>query len=302
MRCASWRPTSSPRPAERVAELHSHTTIGLAPIVYLEGARAGFRVLHTAVAPLARGTSNPAAETTVRDLVASGFSHRLDLEALAEMADHFRRLAAERDLPVGEPQEFDATYYHHQLAGGMVSTTRRMLEEQRRPELFDAVLEEVGRVRAEMGYPIIVTPVSQMVATQALRNVVDPERWSNVSVETIRYFLGHYGDPSAPVDPDIADRVLSRPGVEELRHLEPIHLEGARARFGKRISDEELLLRLTMPEEQVDAMVAGRATAAPPPGSVGSPSARLLREVARREPVQHIRVETGDRVVEWRRA
>jgi oxaloacetate decarboxylase alpha subunit len=286
---------------ERVAELHSHTTIGLAPIVYLEGARAGFRVLHTAVGPLARGTSNPAAETTVRDLVASGFSHRLDLEALAEMAGHFRRLAAERDLPVGEPQEFDATYYHHQLAGGMVSTTRRMLEEQHRPELFDAVLEEVGRVRAEMGYPIIVTPVSQMVATQALRNVVDPERWSNVSVETIRYFLGHYGEPSAPVDPNIADQVLSRPGVEELRHLEPIHLEGARARFRKGISDEELLLRLTMPEEQVDAMVEGRATTAPP-GSVASPSARLLREVARREPVQHIRVETGDRVVEWRRA
>jgi len=194
----------------RVAELHSHTTIGLAPIVYLEGARAGFQVLHTAVGPLARGTSNPAAETTVRDLVASGFSHRLDLDALGEMANHFRRLAIERDLPVGLPQEFDATYYHHQLAGGMVSTTRRMLEEQHRPELFDAVLDEVGRVRAEMGYPIIVTPVSQMVATQALRNVVDAERWSNVSVETIRYFLGHYGEPSAPVDPAIADRVLSR--------------------------------------------------------------------------------------------
>ncbi len=198
----------------RVAELHSHTTIGLAPIVYLEGARAGFQVLHTAVGPLARGTSNPAAETTVRDLVASGFSHRLDLDALGEMADHFRRLASERDLPVGLPQEFDATYYHHQLAGGMVSTTKRMLEEQHRADLFETVLEEVGRVRAEMGYPIIVTPVSQMVATQALRNVVDPERWSNVSVETIRYFLGHYGEPSAPVDPAIADRVLSRPGVE----------------------------------------------------------------------------------------
>ena len=134
-----------------------------------------------------------------------------------------------RDLPVGLPQEFDATYYHHQLAGGMVSTTRRMLDEQHRPELFDAVLDEVGQVRAEMGYPIIVTPVSQMVATQALRNVVDPERWSNVSVETFRYFLGHYGEPSAPVDPAIADRVLSRPGVKELRHLEPIQLEGARA-------------------------------------------------------------------------
>jgi oxaloacetate decarboxylase (Na+ extruding) subunit alpha len=284
---------------DRPAELHSHCTIGLAPLVYFEGLRAGFRVLHTAVAPLARGTSNPAAETTLRDLEAAGYSHRLDVEALAEVSAYFRRLGREKDLPIGEPQEFDATYYHHQLAGGMVSTTRRMLEEQRRPELFDEVLEEVGRVRAEMGYPIIVTPVSQMVATQALRNVVDAERWSNVSIETIRYFLGHYGDPAAPVDPDVADRVLSRPGVDELRDLEPLHLVDFRRQFGTRISDEELLLRATMAEEQVDAMVAaGSATTA---GSARHPVTTLLREVARRKTVVSLHVETGDRVVEWHR-
>ena len=242
---------------ERPVELHSHCTIGLAPFVYMEGLRAGFHVLHTAVAPLARGTSNPAAETTLRNLEAEGFSHRLDLEALAAMSRHFEEIGRARGLPTGQPQEFDATYYRHQLAGGMVSTTRRMLEELRRPELFDQVLEEVGRVRAEMGYPIIVTPVSQLVATQAVRNVIDGERWSNVSDETVRYFLGHYGDPAAPVDADVAERVLSRPRTEELRTLEPLHLEGARERFGPRISDEELLLRLTMPAEQVDAIGLG---------------------------------------------
>ena len=84
----------------------------------------------------------------------------------------------------------------------MVTTTRRMLEEIRRPELFDAVLEEVVRVRAEMGYPILVTPVSQLVAYQATRNVIDAERWLNVSDETVRYFLGHYGEFAAPPDPD----------------------------------------------------------------------------------------------------
>ena len=116
---------------ERTVELHSHCTIGLAPFVYMEGLRAGFQVLHTAVAPLARGTSNPAAETTLRNLEAEGFSHRLDLEALAAVSAHFRELGREKGLPVGRPQEFDATYYHHQLAGGMVSTTRRMLGELR---------------------------------------------------------------------------------------------------------------------------------------------------------------------------
>ncbi len=149
----------------------------------------------------------------------------------------------------------------------MVTTTQRMLAELRRPELFEAVLEEVGRVRAEMGYPIIVTPVSQLIATQATRNVIDSERWSTVSDETVRYFLGHYGESPAPVDPEIADRVLARPQAAKLAGLEPISLDGARERFGTRISDEELLLRLTMPEEQVDAMVAARSDApTPAPG------------------------------------
>jgi len=293
---------------ERPAELHSHCTIGLAPLVYMEGLRSGFRVLHTAVEPLARGTSNPAAETTLRNLEAGGFSHRLDLDALGAVSGYFGGLAREKGLPVGTPQEYDATYYHHQLAGGMVSTTRRMLEELRRPELFDAALEEVGRVRAEMGYPIIVTPVSQQVATQAVRNVIDQERWSNVSDETIRYFLGHFGEPPAPVDGDVAERVLSRPRANELRGLEPVRLDGARARFGRRISDEELLLRLTMPQEQVDAIGAPepvrpmplRVSASASPG--GHPVTRLLDEVARRPAITHLRVETDDELVEWRRS
>ena len=288
----------------RPIELHSHCTIGLAPFVYVEGLRAGFQVLHTAVAPLARGTSNPAIETTLRDLEAEGFSHRLDLDALAEMSEHFEVLSREKGLPVGRPQEFDATYYHHQLAGGMVSTTQRMLEELRRPELYPRVLEEVGRVRAEMGYPIIVTPVSQLVATQAVRNVIDGERWSNVSDETVRYFLGHYGDPAAPVASDVADRVLSRPRAAELSGLEPLHLEGARARFGSRISDEELLLRLTMPEEQVDAMLGSAPTAdARPRARAGRhPVLTLLHEVARRSSITYLSVRKGDDRVVWRRA
>ena len=287
---------------DRPVELHSHCTIGLAPLVYAEGLRAGFQVLHTAVGPLARGTSNPAVETTLRDLEADGRSHRLDLEALDAMAEHFRAIGAERGLPVGSPQEFDATYYHHQLAGGMVSTTRRMLEELRRPELFAAALEEVGHVRAEMGYPIIVTPVSQLVATQAVRNVIDAERWSNVSDETIRYFLGHYGEPAAPVASEVADRVLSLARVDELRHLEPLQLEGARARFGRDISDEELLLRLTMPAEQVDAMLASSPASAPAVRPARHPVVTLLREVEKRPSLTQLRVRKGDDLVEWRRA
>jgi oxaloacetate decarboxylase alpha subunit len=288
----------------RPIELHSHCTIGLAPLVYLEGVNAGFHAVHTASGPLSRGTSQPEATSTARNLHAAGYSNRLDLDAQGVVSEHFQQLARAKGLPSGMPREFDAACYRHQLPGGMVTTTRRMLEEMRRPELFDAVLEEVTRVRSEMGYPILVTPVSQLVASQATRNMIDSERWANVSDETVRYFLGHFGEPPAPVDPDIAERVLSRPQVSNLRDLQPITLEGARGRFGPRISEEELLLRLTMPEEQVDAMIAARGRpallAAARPGR--APVVTLLQELSRRPSIsQFSMVKDGEKVI-WHRA
>jgi len=289
---------------DRPAELHSHCTIGLAPLVYVEGVKAGFQVVHTASGPLSRGTSQPEVANTVGNLEAAGFSHRLDLEAQAEVAAHFEAIREAKGLPAGTPGELDLGYYTHQLPGGMVSTTKRMLEEIRRPELFDAVLEEVVRVRHEMGYPILVTPVSQFVLSQATRNIIDGERWANVSDETVRFFLGHYGDPPAPVDPEIAEKVLARPQAKRLRDPTPVTLEGARERFGRRISDEELLLRLTMPAEQVDAMVANRGKPAPPPAARPgrSPLVTLLRELESRPSIAHFSMAKDGVTVVWRRA
>ena len=292
----------------RPLELHSHCTIGLAPQVYVEGVRVGFDTVHTAAGVLSRGTSQPEALSTVRNLEAAGYAHRLNLEQQERVAEHFAQIAAAKDLPAGAPREFDAAYYRHQLPGGMVTTTRRMLSELRRPELFDQVLEEVTRVRAEMGYPIIVTPVSQFIASQAARNIIDGQRWANVSDETIRFFLGHYSDPPAPVDPEIADKVLARPQAAKLKDLKPITLEGAREKFGHRISEEDLLLRLTMPAEQVDAMVAARDAAdgrphgplpAARPGR--SPLVTLLRELERRPSLTRVEIRTDAERVVWRR-
>ena len=279
---------------DRAVELHSHTTIGLAPLVYVEGAArraSGCCTRRSRRSRAGRRTRRPRrrSATSRRRASPTGSTSTRSRRCRSTSAGS----GVEKGLPFGQPQEFDATYYHHQLAGGMVSTTRRMLDEQRRPELFDAVLDEVGRVRAEMGYPIIVTPVSQMVATQAVRNVIDGERWSNVSVETIRYFLGHYGEPPAPVDPEVADRVLSRPGIDELRTLEPLHLDRAPLRA------RDLRRGAAPPAD--DARGAGGRDARRP-RRAESRVATLLREVAGREPVTELRVQTGDRVVEWRRA
>lgn len=291
---------------DRPLELHSHCTIGLAPQVYVEGVKAGFGTVHTAAGPLGRGTSQPEALSTARNLEAAGFTHALNLERQQLVSEHFAQIARAKGLPAGAPREFDAAYYRHQLPGGMVTTTRRMLGELRRPELFDQVLEEVTRVRAEMGYPIIVTPVSQFIASQAARNVIDSKRWANVSDETVRFFLGHYGDPPAPVDQDIADRVLARAQAAKLKDLKPITLDGAREKFGHRISEEDLLLRLTMPAEQVDAMVAARDGAdgggplpAARPGR--SPLVTLLTELERRPSLTSVDIRTGTDRITWRR-
>jgi oxaloacetate decarboxylase alpha subunit len=289
--------------AGRPVELHSHGTIGLAPPMYMEGAKLGFAALHTAVAPVANGTSNPSCETTVHNLRATGFDHDLDPDALHAMSEHFRALALDKRLPLGAPAEYDAAYYAHQMPGGMVTTMRRQLEEMRRPELFDAALEESGRVRAEFGWPIMVTPFSQFVGTQAVMNVMGGERYATIPDDVIVYFLGHFGQPPAPPDPDVADRVLSLPHAAQLRTLEPLSLDGARERFGPGISEEELLLRLTMPAEQVDAMVQtsrGQRPAPPRPGR--DPLVRLLDEVSRRPAITYMRLEKGDDVVEYRRA
>jgi len=112
-------------------------------------------------------------------------------------------------------------------------------------------------VRAELGYPIMVTPFPQIVCGQALYNVLGTERYQNVSDQAIRYVLGRFGRPTAPVDPDVADRILSRARARELM-AEPPPASPAelRGRFPARIGDEELLLRATMPAGEVDAMLA----------------------------------------------
>jgi oxaloacetate decarboxylase (Na+ extruding) subunit alpha len=289
--------------APRPVELHSHGTIGLPQPMYMEGARRGFVALHTAVGPVSNGTSNPSCEATLRNLEATGLRHALDVEALAAMSEHFRALALDKRLPLGgPPAEYDAGYYRHQMPGGMVTTMRRQLEEMRRPELFDAALEESGRVRAEFGWPIMVTPFSQFVGTQAVMNVMSGERYAQIPDDVVVYFLGHFGRPPAEPDPDVADRVLATPRAAELRALEPLSLDGARARFGAGISDEELLLRLTMPAEQVDAMVAasrGERPAVPRPGR--DPLVRLLHEVSRRPSIGYLRLEKAGTLLEYRR-
>jgi oxaloacetate decarboxylase alpha subunit len=220
-----------------------------------------------------------------------GHAADIDERLLKLAAQYFLRLSRAENLPAGRVQDYDAAYLRHQLAGGMLSTTRRQLAELGLEHRFADLIQEVIRVRAELGYPIMVTPFPQMVCSQALFNLIGGERYANVPDQVIRYALGKFGRPTLPLDPNVLDRLMSQTRAREIeREAAPPDLRDLRRRFAAGISDEEFLLRATMPSQQVDAMLA-----AGPAQRHYNPSARpilkLLRELAARPPVADLAVD-----------
>jgi oxaloacetate decarboxylase (Na+ extruding) subunit alpha len=272
-------------------ELHSHSTIGLAQFSYLEAAALGADVLHVAARPVANGTSQPPADQTVANLRDLGHTVDIDDSALAEMDAYFAALAAAEGLECGKPQEFDRSYFRHQMPGGMIGTMKRQLAETKRLHLFPQVLEETERVRAELGYPIMVTPLSQVVGTQALMNVVSGKRYETVPDEVMNYVLGRFGTPAKPVDPNVEDRIRSSARAKVLAEQNPMpELSEQRAKIGRQLPDEEFLLRATMPAEQVDAMLAAgpaNRTYAPETKAIKT----LVTELAKRKDLNSIAIE-----------
>jgi oxaloacetate decarboxylase alpha subunit len=270
-------------------EVHSHMTVAMGGQSYVEAARCGASFVCTAVAPLANGTSQPSAERTAANLRAEGFDVDLDDAALAEMSSYFTKLAARIGRPTGVPPEYDASVYTHQLPGGMTSTLRRQLAEVGMEHRWAEVLEELPRVREELGWPIMVTPLSQFIGVQAFLNVSTGDRWSQLPDEVVKYVLGQYGEPPGEIDPAVRAKALDSPRAEAFRRAEHrLDLADARARFGDRMGDEELLLRMMLPAEQVDAI---RPSApAPAPGATRHPVVTLVEELARR-PVRELTVE-----------
>jgi oxaloacetate decarboxylase (Na+ extruding) subunit alpha len=174
-----------------------------------------------------------------------------------------------------------------------MTTTRRQLREIGLEDRFDSLIDEVGRVRAELGHPIMVTPFPQMVVSQALFNLIG-ERYANVPDQIIRYVLGSFGRPTTPIESDVQDRILDRPRARELAaEPEPPTPAELRRQFGRSVSDEELLLRAHMPAEQVDAMLAA-GPAREHFNPVLAPMLDLLRELGDRKTVHDLAVAKPD--------
>jgi oxaloacetate decarboxylase alpha subunit len=273
-------------------ELHSHCTIGLAPFTYALAPGLGVDALHTAARPAANGSSQPAIENTLANLRAAGIGAELDTDAVARVSAYFARLARAEGLPPGVPQEYDLRYFQHQLPGGMITTMTRQLRELRQEYRLPEVFEEVARVRAELGYPIMVTPFSQVVGTMAVMNILSGQRYANVPDEVIRYVIGRFGTPPAPMDANVQDRIVNLPRARELSAQPAMPgLGELRKGFSRNMPDEEFILRVTMPADQVDAMkAAGDCRVGYDPAF--SPVEKLLGALAARPGVTHARVES----------
>jgi len=239
-------------------ELHSHCTTGLAPLVYLEAVKQGIEILHTAIPPLANGSSQPSIFNIARNTRFSGYNPAINEEAIKAISDHFRFIAKREGLPLGAPLEYDFYQYVHQVPGGVISNLRHQLSGIRMGHRLEEVLEETVQVRKDLGYPIMVTPFSQFVVSQAAMNVMSGERYQRISDEVIKFTLGFWGEEvSSYIDPNIKDRILSSTRAKELANWEvpqPSIKELRQKLGGRGISDDELLLRYMIQEEEIRKM------------------------------------------------
>lgn len=245
-------------------ELHSHATTGVSPLTLLTAADLGMDILHTALPPLANGSSHPAGPTVVNNLRARGHQVDVDTDAMAAASAYLQRQAKLRRLPAGQPREYDEAYYRHTIPGGVQSTTARQLKEMGRPELFDQVIEESVAVREDLGWPIVMTPFAQYIVAQATLNVVTGQRYKHVSDEVLDMVRGEFGEPPGPIAPELLERAATTPkhaaadgGMSEVTTIDEL-----RTKLGRHLSDEDLMMRAVMPAEQVDAMVAARSATA----------------------------------------
>jgi oxaloacetate decarboxylase alpha subunit len=273
-------------------EMHSHCTTGLAPLCCLNSVELGVDIIDTCASPLANGPSHPSIENMVMNLRRLGYNPKIDDKAVETISDHFKYVARREKQPMGAPVEYDVFQYTHQVPGGMITNLKFMLSERGMAHRLEEVLEDVSLIRKDWGYPVMITPFSQLVGTQAVLNVLLGERYKVVTEEGIRYVLGHYGKPPAPVDQNVLDKITSLPEAKDLLNWEQPQpsIEELRKEVGRPgISDDELLMRVLFPEEHVEATIeAGAINTKYPKGH--KPVMALIDELTARRDCSFIHV------------
>ncbi len=281
--------------------VHTHGLLGLPQRTQLAAAALGVDHVYTCVPPLADANAPPSVFTTVHNLEQSGYETGVSVDRLRQMEQHLEAIAAREGFQRGKPMDFDASFFRHQIPGGVLSNLTAQLKVAGLEDRLPKVLEECGRVRAELGWPIQVTPFAQFIGVQATLNVIHGERYRIVPNEIKKYALGYYGKLLAPVEPDILDRIVSNGSGNialERKPLEPM-LPIIRKRHPNADGDE-LLLRLSFDDAVLEPMRSNR----PDYASwtiADKPIVHLLKEIAKRPAASRVFISQGNVSVELRR-
>ncbi len=272
-------------------QLHTHCLSGLAPYVALQSVQYGIDVVHTATSTLANAASHPPTELFVKNCRRRDYSIDLDLKPVEEVAERLAYIAEREGKPTGAPVQYDEFHFHHQVAGGMISNLRVQLETVDLENRMDEILEEAGRVRADLGYPIVVSPFAQYIVTQSVLNIMamdrGRERFDVVPDEVRLYARGGYGQIAGEIDANLYDR-LSRgadPVTERPGALVEPSLEKIRKNRGPFRSDDDLLLAIFYDETQCGALQEAGPIATDYP-LFETPLLTLVKELADRPSIK----------------
>lgn len=232
-------------------QLHTHYTSGLASMCLLKGIESGVDVIDTAMSPLALGTSHAPTESMVAALQGTEYDTGLDLKLLTEIREYFMTLRKKYiDSGLLDPKllAVDANALIYQVPGGMLSNLLSQLKQAGKSDKFEEVLKEVPRVRADAGFPPLVTPTSQIVGTQAVFNVILGERYKTVTKEFKGLVKGSYGKTPAPIDPEFRKKILGDEQPIDCRPADLIEpeLEKLKAECAKWSQQDEDVLSYAM--------------------------------------------------------
>lgn len=231
--------------------LHSHATSGLAEMCQLKAIEKGCTHIDTAISAFAGGTSHPPTESMVAALRDTSFDTGLNLELLQEISAYFAEIRKKYWQFESEFTGVDTRVQVNQVPGGMMSNLAKQLEEQGALDRIHEVFAEIPRVRADLGYPPLVTPTSQIVGTQAVLNVLTGERYKSITNEVKRYLQGGYGRPPAPVDLELRRKAIGQEAVIDVRPADLLKpeldmLRGQIADFAE--TDTDVMIFAMFPE------------------------------------------------------
>ncbi|ATO54577.1 oxaloacetate decarboxylase subunit alpha [Loigolactobacillus coryniformis] len=240
-------------------EVHTHATSGIAEMTYLKSVEAGADIIDTAISSFSGGTSQPSTESMAIALSDLGYNTNLDVTQLSKIAAHFnpvRDRFRKAGLLNPKVKDTEPRTLLYKVPGGMLSNLLNQLKEQGLEDRYQEVLEEVPNVRADLGFPPLVTPLSQMVGTQAVMNVISGERYKLVPKEIKEYVKGYYGRPPVPISDEIRHKIIG--DDTDVITVRPADLiKPQMAQFRKEIGDyahstEDVLMYALFPEQAKD--------------------------------------------------